>query len=159
MFLTLSGFTFVVNADYRLRVNDIPEIEDVSEYYIARLYESPSHREKTLKVTLNVLAYKSGNSLQNIDSKVIAYFEKSEKSTTLKYGDCIILFADPEEVEVNLAAAESTAPLSAEEQEKPYYGYSKTSFFIVSIFKTYIYFPSSLHYFTLFILLVNINFY
>lgn len=99
LFLTLSGFTFVVNADYRLRVNDIPEIEDVSEYYIARLYESPSHREKTLKVTLNVLAYKSGNSLQNIDSKVIAYFEKSEKSTTLKYGDCIIIFAYPEEVE------------------------------------------------------------
>lgn len=99
LFLALSGFTFVVNADYRLRVNDIPEIEDVSEYYIARLYESPSHREKTLKVTLNVLAYKSGNPLQNIDSKVIAYFEKSEKSTTLKYGDCIILFADPEEVE------------------------------------------------------------
>ena len=99
LFLTLSGFTFVVNADYRLKVNDIPEIEDVSEYYIARLYESPSHREKTLKVTLNVLAYKSGNALQNIDSKVIAYFEKSEQSTTLKYGDCIILFADPEEVE------------------------------------------------------------
>ena len=99
LFLTLSGFTFVVNADYRLKVNDIPEIEDVSEYCIARLYESPSHREKTLKVTLNVLAYKSGNALQNIDSKVIAYFEKSEQSTTLKYGDCIILFADPEEVE------------------------------------------------------------
>ena len=99
LFLALSGFTFVINADYRLRANDIPEIEDVSEYYIARLYESPSHREKTLKVTLNVLAYKSGNALQNIDSKVIAYFEKSEQSTTLKYGDCIILFADPEEVE------------------------------------------------------------
>lgn len=99
LFLALSGFTFVINADYRLRANDIPEIEYVSEYYIARLYESPSHREKTLKVTLNVLAYKSGNSLQNIDSKVIAYFEKSDKSATLKYGDCIILFADPEEVE------------------------------------------------------------
>ncbi len=99
LLLALLGSTFVVNANYRLKNNDISEIDDASRCYIARLHESPAHREKTLKVTLNVMAYKSDNALQSNDSKIIAYFEKDERSLNLNYGDCIILFTNPEEVE------------------------------------------------------------
>lgn len=99
LFFVLSGFAFVININYNLRINDICEIKKSPRYYLARLYESPTLREKTLKVTLDVLAYESDNVLQSNDSKIIAYFEKNERSLNLKYGDCIILFANPEEVD------------------------------------------------------------
>ena len=56
-------------------------------------------KEKSVKVMLDFYAFEEDDNVKSMDSKIIAYFEKNEKSLSLKYGDCIALFASPDEVE------------------------------------------------------------
>lgn len=99
IYFFLLGFSFVKIKDYKLIVNDISKIENVPKFYLARLSECPAMKEKSVKVLLNVFAFEDGDNLKSIDSKVIAYFDKEIGSENLKYGDCIVLFKNPEEVE------------------------------------------------------------
>lgn len=98
-FVAISGFTLVMVRDYKLILNDISKINPAPEYFLARLYECPFVKEKTIKVMLEVFAYEDDGRVKDIDSKIIAYFEKEDKSLNLKYGDCIIILKNPEEVE------------------------------------------------------------
>ena len=56
-------------------------------------------KERSVKVMLDVYAFEEEGILKNIDSKVLAYFEKDDESLGLEYGDCIAVMANPEEVE------------------------------------------------------------
>ena len=78
LFLTLIllGYSFVEIIDYKLYINDISRIGNDPECYFARLSECPSVNEKSLKVTLNVFAFAENDSVESINSKIIAYFEK-----------------------------------------------------------------------------------
>ncbi len=97
-YLILLGFSFVKIRDYDLIVNDISKVENVPKYYLARLCECPSVKEKSIKSMLEVFAFEENENVRSINSKIIAYFEKNDKSLKLKYGDCILFFASPEEV-------------------------------------------------------------
>lgn len=101
LFLTLIllGYSFVEIIDYKLYINDISRIGNDPECYFARLSECPSVNEKSLKVTLNVFAFAENDSVKSINSKIIAYFEKCEKSLELRYGDCIAFMTTPEVLE------------------------------------------------------------
>lgn len=98
-YLILLGFTLVKIDDFKLNVNDISKIEKIPKYYLARLCECPAIKEKSIKVMLDVYGFERDGVLESIDSKVVAYFEKEESSLALKYGDCIIIFTNPEEVD------------------------------------------------------------
>lgn len=99
LYLVLLGFTYVKVLDYKLSSNDISKIEHIPKYYCARLYECPVVKEKSVKVLLDVFAFEDNGDLKSIESKVMAYFEKDEKSLVLKYGDCISFLTNPELVE------------------------------------------------------------
>lgn len=97
-YLILLGFSFVKIEEYKLYINDISKIENVPKCYFARLCECPSLKDKSIKVMLDVFAFAEDDSVKNVNSKIVAYFEKCEKSLKLKYGDCIVFIANPEEV-------------------------------------------------------------
>ena len=99
VYLILLGFSFVKIRDFKLIVNDITKIDNIPKYYLARLCECPMSKEKSVKVMLDFYAFEEDDNVKSMDSKIIAYFEKNEKSLSLKYGDCIALFASPDEVE------------------------------------------------------------
>ncbi len=99
IYLILLGFSFVKIRDFKLIVNDITKIDNIPKYYLARLCECPMSKEKSVKVMLDFYAFEEDDNVKSMDSKIIAYFEKNEKSLSLKYGDCIALFASPDEVE------------------------------------------------------------
>ena len=99
IYLILLGFSFVKIRDFRLIVNDITKIDNIPKYYLARLCECPMSKEKSVKVMLEFYAFEEDDNVKSMDSKIIAYFEKDEKSINLKYGDCVALFANPDEVE------------------------------------------------------------
>ena len=99
LYLILSGFSLVIVGNYHLNVNDISKIENIPKYYLARLCECPSLKEKSVKVMLDVYAFENNDNIKSIDSKVVAYFEKNDKSLNLKYGDCILILKNPELVE------------------------------------------------------------
>lgn len=99
VFLLLLGFSFVKIDDYKMKINDISRIEDDVGYYLARLFECPVVKDKSVKVTLDLYAYEKAGDVVDINSNVIAYFEKGDESLNLKYGDCIVILTKPELVE------------------------------------------------------------
>lgn len=99
IFLLLSGFSYVEIHDYRLKVNDLSNVEFAPEKYVARLCECPIVKDNSVKVLLKLLEIEDESLKKHeFESKIIAYFEKNESSLSLKYGDCIIFLTDPEEV-------------------------------------------------------------
>ena len=98
-FFTLS-FTLVVIRDYKLSYNALDNVNADPEYYVARLFECPTIKDKSVKVNLELLGVAdSVNYLIEKNTKVISYFEKNESSLSLKYGDCIVFFTNPKEIE------------------------------------------------------------
>lgn len=99
IFLLLSGFLYVRILDYRLKVNDLSNIEFTPKHYVARLCECPAEKDNSVKVMMELLEIEDESSEKHkFESKIIAYFEKDESSLSLKYGDCIIFLTNPEEV-------------------------------------------------------------
>ena len=98
-FLFLLGFSFVRLHDYKLCVNDLSDIDFVPKYYVARLCECPTIKDKSVKVMMELLEIKdaSGDG-HRFKTKIIAYFEKEDNSMSLSYGDCIVFVTNPEEV-------------------------------------------------------------
>ena len=99
IFLLLTGFSYVRIHDYKLKVNDLSNIEITPKYYVARLCECPSVKDNSVKVMMELIEIEDESSIKHeFKSKIITYFEKDESSMSLKYGDCIIFLANPEEV-------------------------------------------------------------
>ena len=61
-----------------------------SDVFVARLAECPTEKEKSVKVLLK---------MQSDVGSVMTYFEKSERSLSLKYGDVIVFYESPKLVE------------------------------------------------------------
>ena len=75
------------------------ESDDVT-CYVARVYDCPTVREKSVKVVLELKGIKySGGALEEVSGKVMAYFEKTDRAEALKYGDVIVFFDPPDLVE------------------------------------------------------------
>lgn len=99
VFLLLSGFLYVRIHDYKLKINGLPNIEFTPKHYVARLCECPAVKDNSVKVMMELMEIEDVSlEKHKFESKIIAYFEKNESSLSLKYGDCIIFFTNPEEV-------------------------------------------------------------
>ena len=66
------------------------DLDSDNMVFVARLAECPTEKEKSVKVLLK---------MQSDQGSVMAYFEKSERSLGLKYGDVIAFFEPPNLVE------------------------------------------------------------
>ena len=66
------------------------DLDDDCDIYVARLEEGPIERENSVKVILE---------MQSDQGAVMAYFEKNERSLSLKYGDVIAFYEPPRLVE------------------------------------------------------------
>ena len=66
--------------------------------FLARVYEPPSEKEKSVKVLLDLCGFRSGTAEFRVTGKVMAYLEKTEASLGLAYGDMLAFEASIEEV-------------------------------------------------------------
>ena len=66
------------------------DLDNDSDTYVACIAESPTEKEKTIKVMLQ---------MQSDVDLVMAYFEKNELSKSLKYGDVIVFHEPPKLVD------------------------------------------------------------
>ena len=62
------------------------DLDDDCNLWVARLSECPTEKEKSVKVVLK---------MQSCQGAVMAYFEKNERSLSLKYGDVIVFHEPP----------------------------------------------------------------
>ena len=70
-----------------------------ASYYVARVYDHPTEREKNIRTVLQ-LEYQFGDSLPShtVTGKVMAYFPKTDSAFALRYGDLIAIPAPIREV-------------------------------------------------------------
>ena len=66
------------------------DLDDDCDFFVARLVECPTEKEKSVKVVLK---------MQSDVGSVMAYFEKNERSMSLRYGDVIAFHEPPKPVE------------------------------------------------------------
>ena len=66
------------------------DLDDDCDVFVARLVECPTEKEKSVKVVLK---------MQSDVGSVMAYFEKNERSMSLRYGDVIAFHEPPKPVE------------------------------------------------------------
>ena len=99
VFLLILGFSFVKIKDYKLNINDLESVDYVPKCYVARLFDCPTIKDNSVKAILELVEIEDENSVKHsIETKVITYFEKDDKSLSLKYGDCVVFMVNPEEV-------------------------------------------------------------
>ncbi len=67
--------------------------------FVARVSECPTIKEKSVKVILEMMAVRSDDSICESNGKVMSYFERSEKSENIRYGDVLVFFDPPDEIE------------------------------------------------------------
>lgn len=101
MLLILIGVLIVHIRDDDLDKMNISCCESTEcEYFVARVSESPTVKEKTVKVILEMIAAKQTNGvLSDVNGNVMTYFEKTSRAENLRYGDLIVFFDPPDRVE------------------------------------------------------------
>ena len=72
---------------------------ETADAFVARVSECPTVKEKSVKVVLEMMAVRSDDSIREATGSVMSYFERSEKSENIRYGDVIVFFDPPDEVE------------------------------------------------------------
>lgn len=74
--------------------------EERAQYYVARVYDCPTERKKTIRAVLE-LEYQLGDSLPSrpVSGKVMAYLQKTDGTSALRYGDLIVVPAPMKEVQ------------------------------------------------------------
>ena len=100
VFFFLIGFIYVNINDYKLENNGVLKNDASPKYYMSRLTECPTIKEKSVKVMMEIIrAEYDSSAIYDGNSKIIAYFEKTEESINLEYGDCILFLMRPENVD------------------------------------------------------------
>lgn len=65
---------------------------------LARVYDPPMEKEKSIKAVLEIRCYKSDTAVVKASGKVMAYFEKTDEAKGLAYGDVLAFSVPIEEV-------------------------------------------------------------
>lgn len=70
------------------------------DVFVARVFECPTIKEKSVKVVLELDGIKHPNGdVTDVSGKTMAYFEKSPRAENIRYGDVLVFFDPPDEVE------------------------------------------------------------
>lgn len=84
--------------DVTLEKDHYWKLAGTSGYYLARVYDPPTEKEKTVKVLLDLEGFRTETKDAKVSGKVMAYFQKSEEALNLKYGDLLFFFAFIEDI-------------------------------------------------------------
>ncbi len=98
-YLFFAGYALVRVHDTSVQKNYFRNVEANTSYYVARVYDCPTEKEKSYKTILS-MAYACNDSLppQAVSGKIICYFQKTDSVFPLRYGDMIIFPAPVPEV-------------------------------------------------------------
>ena len=98
-YLFMAGYTLTRMHEAEVQRNYFRNFEANANYYIARVYDYPTERPKSIRTVLE-LEYQFCDSLPSrpISGKVMAYFPKSDSAFVLHYGDLIAIPAPIREV-------------------------------------------------------------
>ena len=97
--LFVSGYTLTIVHQASTQKGYFRNYEAGAQYYVARMYDCPTERKKTIRAVLE-LEYQVGDSLPSrpVSGKVMAYFQKTDSVFPLRYGDLIVIPAPMQEV-------------------------------------------------------------
>ena len=98
-YLFMAGQALTQVHEAEIRKDYFRNFEADARYYVARVYDHPTEREKNIRTVLQ-LEYQFGDSLPSrlVSGKVMAYFPKTDSSFSLRYGDLIAIPAPIREV-------------------------------------------------------------
>lgn len=99
LYLVLTGYALARVHEAEIQKDYYRNFETDASYYVARVYDHPTEREKNIRTVLQ-LEYQFGDSLPSrpITGKVMAYFPKTDSAFVLRYGDLIAIPASIREV-------------------------------------------------------------
>ena len=98
-YLFMAGYAMTRVHEAELQKDYFRSYESDATYYVARVYDDPTERERNIRTVLQ-LEYQFGDSLpsRTVTGKVMAYFPKSDSAFALHYGDLIAIPAPIREV-------------------------------------------------------------
>lgn len=73
-------------------------LETAEGYFLARVYDPPSEKDKSMKVLLELRGFVLDTAKVEVSGRIMAYFEKSDESESLAYGDMLCFSVPIEEV-------------------------------------------------------------
>lgn len=101
VFGVLTIIVFIYLGYFRACLQEIPSKKDYygnlslgEGYYLARVDEPPTEKDNTVKVLLKLEGFKTDTAEIKLSGKVMAYFQKSEKTLDLHYGN-LLAFPTP----------------------------------------------------------------
>lgn len=84
--------------DITAEMNHYGRLIDSSGCFLARIYDPPTEKDKSLKVLLELVGYKNDSTETKVSGKVMAYFQKTDESLDLRYGDLLSFSVPIEEI-------------------------------------------------------------
>ena len=84
--------------DVTLKKDHYGKLTGTSGYYLARVYDPPIEKDKSVKVLLELEGCRNDKVDTKVSGKVMAYFQKSEEALNLKYGDLLFFSTFIEDV-------------------------------------------------------------
>ena len=92
LYLVLTGYALARVHEAEIQKDYYRNFEADASYYVARVYDHPTEREKNIRTVLQ-LEYQFGDSLPSrpVTGKVMAYFPKTDSAFALRYGDLIAI--------------------------------------------------------------------
>ncbi len=94
----LSGFELTVNNVEKYNPLHFCNIVNSRQFVIAEVLEPIEGKGKSDKTVLKIKSVKTGKDWIDLRGKVMAYFEKDSLSENIKYGDCLLLDMNFQEV-------------------------------------------------------------
>ena len=98
-YLFMAGYSLTRVHEAEIQKDYFRRYEADATYYVARIYDDPTEREKNIRMVLQ-LEYQFGDSLPSrpVSGKVMAYLPKTDSAFALRYGDLIAIPAPIREV-------------------------------------------------------------
>lgn len=91
-YLLFAGYSLIQVHQDRVHDDYFRSCEDEADYYVARVFDYPMERENSVKVVLELKSqYSDSNVSRQVTGKVMAYFQKSDASMELAYGDLLLI--------------------------------------------------------------------
>lgn len=99
-YLFLGGYALTCSHEVWVKKDYFRNFESDAKFYVARIYDYPTERENNIRVPIQ-LEWQFGDSLplRAVTGKVMAYFQKTDSSLALRYGDLIAIDAPIVEVQ------------------------------------------------------------
>ena len=99
LYLVLTGYALARVHEAEIHKDYYRNFEADASYYVARVYDHPTEREKNIRTVLK-LEYQFGDSLTSrpVTGKVMAFFPKTDSAFALRYGDLVAIPAPIREV-------------------------------------------------------------